>query len=106
MRRLHPKIIALLLLLVFSQKMGLRLWMHHWVHESRTQHNTTAPNAACVQLKCDCIDDAMMPMVGSSLIALDVPARTAIILPAAYLPSLSAAEKVFYSLKGPPAHSL
>jgi len=106
MRRVPPKIIALILLLVFSQKMGLRLWMHHWIHESRALHNTSAPNAASVQLKCDCIDDAMMPMVGSSLIALDIPARRAIVLQAAYLPPFSAAEKIFYSLKGPPAHSL
>jgi hypothetical protein len=103
MRRLHPKIIAFILLLVFTQKMGLRLWMHHWVHESRAPYNATAANAASVHLKCDCIDDAMMPMVGSSLIALDVPAQKAIVLPAAYLPPFSAAEKVFYSLKGPPA---
>jgi hypothetical protein len=106
MRRLHPKIIALLLLLVFTQKMGLRLWMHHWVHESRALHNAAAPNAASVHLKCDCIDDAMMPMVGSSLIALDVPVQAAVVLPATYLPPFSAAEKVFYSLKGPPARLL
>jgi len=106
MRRLHPKIIALLLLLVFTQKMGLRLWMHHWIHESRALHGVGTPNAASVHLKCDCIDDAMMPMVGSSLIALDVPAQTAVALPVAYLPPFSAAEKVFYSLKGPPARLL
>ncbi len=106
MRRLHPKIIALILLLVFTQKMGLRLWMHHWVHESRVQHAVGVPNAASVHLKCDCIDDAMMPMVGSSLIALDVPVQAVVVLPAAYLPPFSAAEKVFYSLKGPPARLL
>jgi hypothetical protein len=106
MRRLHPKIIALVLLLVFSQKMGLRLWMHHWIHESRSLHGSTVPNAASIHLKCDCIDDAMMPLLGSSLIALDVPTRKAIILPAASLPPFSSAEKLFYSLKGPPSSCL
>lgn len=98
-----PKIVALILLLVFSQKMGLRLWMHHWVHESRSLQSSTVPNAAGLHLKCDCIEDAMMPLVGSPLIALDVPTRKAIILPAAWLPPFSAAEKLFFSLKGPPA---
>jgi hypothetical protein len=105
MRRMPPKIVALILLLVFSQKMGLRLWMHHWVHESRSLHSSTVPNAAGLHLKCDCIDDAMMPLVGSSLIALDVPTRKAIVLPAAWLPPFSAAEKLFFSLKGPPSSS-
>ena len=106
MRRLHPKIIALVLLLVFSQKMGLRLWMHHWIHESRYLQGSTVPNAASIHLKCDCMDDAMMPLLGSSLIALNVPVQKAIVLPAPYLPPFSAAEKLFYSLKGPPARSL
>jgi hypothetical protein len=106
MRRLHPKIIALILLLVFSQKLGLRLWMHHWVHESRALHSATVPNAASLHLKCDCIDDAMMPLEGSPLIALDVPTRKATILRAVYLPPFSAAEKLFYSLKGPPSSCL
>jgi hypothetical protein len=106
MRRLHPKIIALVLLLVFSQKMGLRLWMHHWIHESRSLQGSTVPNAASIHLKCDCMDDAMMPLLGSSPIALNVPVQKAIVLPGAYLPPFSAAEKLFYSLKGPPARSL
>src|ERR1700744_807289 len=99
MRRMPPKIIALVLLLVFTQKMGLRLWMHHWVHENRTLHNAAVPNAANPHPKCDCIEDAMMPMEGSSLIALGIPMQLAVILPATYLPPFSAAEKVFYSLK-------
>jgi hypothetical protein len=48
----------------------------------------------------------MMPLEGSPLIALDVPTRKAIILPAVYLPPFSAAEKLFYSLKGPPSSCL
>lgn len=106
MRRLHPKIIAFVLLLVFSQKMGLRLWMHALVHESRAMHSSAVPNAAAVHLKCDCIDDAMMPLVGSSVIALDVPIQEAVTMPTAYLPPFSAAEKLFFSLKGPPARRL
>ncbi len=102
MRRLHPKIIAFILLLVFTQKMGLRLWMHAWVHESRGLQSAPVPNAAAVHLKCDCIDDAMMPLVGSSMIALDVPPQDAVTMPSAYLPPFSAAEKLFFSLKGPP----
>jgi hypothetical protein len=103
MRRLQPKIIAFILLLVFSQKLGLRLWMHAWVHEGRALHGTAVPNAAAVHLKCDCIDDAMMPLVASSVIALDVPIQEAVIMPTAYLPPFSTAEKLFFSLKGPPA---
>jgi hypothetical protein len=103
MRRVHPKILAFILLLVFSQKLGLRLWMHAWVHESRAVHSTAIPNAAAVHLKCDCIDDAMMPLVGSSVVAFEGPIQEAVVMPTAYLPPFSAAEKLFFSLKGPPA---
>ncbi len=106
MRRLHPKIIALVLLLVFTQKMGLRLWMHAWVHESRVPQSTTVPNAAALHLKCDCIDDAMMPLVASPMIALEVPMQEAVSMPAAYLPPFSDAGNLFFSLKGPPAPRL
>lgn len=106
MRRLHPKIIAILLLLVFSQKLGLRLWLHHWIHEAQTLVIPGDSSSGNIQFQCDCFDDAMMPLMESAVITLPVPIRTWTILAAGYHPPFSAAEKLFYSLKGPPAFPL
>lgn len=110
MLRRSPKILAFLLLLVFSQKLGLRLWMHDWFHETqahREAHRTSQlPFAEKIQIGCDCFDDAMMPLVESPFISVSIPIQTGTILSAGYRPPFSAAEKIFYSLKGPPAVSI
>lgn len=102
MFRQYPKIVATFLLLVFTQKAGLRLWMHDWFHESRTAQALSIPHASHVQLKCDCFDDAMMPLLGSSLFTIPLPVRVYATLTAPYQTPILSAEKVFYSLKGPP----
>jgi hypothetical protein len=98
----YAKIISFLLLLVFTQKMGLRLWLHDWFHEN-THSSSKAPAAGKVQLRCDCIDDALMPLTVTAQVVLQAPDQKGVLLLAAYFPPFSAAETVFYSLKGPPA---
>jgi hypothetical protein len=88
--------------------------MHHWFHETqahreahREAHRSTqVPFAEKIQLGCDCFDDAMMPLVESPFITVSIPMQTGTILPVGYRPPFSAAEKIFYSLKGPPAASV
>jgi hypothetical protein len=57
-------------------------------------------------IKCDCIDDVLMPLTGTPPIVLQVPRQNGIALLPAYLPPFSAPEKVFFSLKGPPDLSI
>ncbi|TDW99101.1 hypothetical protein [Dinghuibacter silviterrae] len=99
MFRRHPKIIAVLLLLALSQHVGLRLWMHHWLHE----HNT-ASAAAPVQLQqaCDCFSDTMLPLEESTVFTLTIPSQNATALGDIPSTTVPDTEKVFYSLKGPP----
>jgi hypothetical protein len=103
MFRKYPRIVAVLLLLVFSQKAGLRLWMHHWFHESKTAQNQSVPGSGDLQLKCDCFDDAMMPLMGSPVFVIPVPVRQYTTLTIARHSPILSADKVYYSLKGPPA---
>ena len=102
MRSLHPKIIAIFLLLVFSQKLGLRLWMHHWFHETKTAQSSKFPCSEKKQVRCDCIDDALMPLTGSPFITVSITIQKYIVLLAAYNSPFSDTEELFYSLKGPP----
>ena len=105
MIRRFPKTIAILLLLVFTQKAGLRLWMHHWFHENRTASSQSVPASGDVQLKCDCFDDAMMPLLQSPAYVVPEPIRTYTTLTVARPCQILSADEIYYSLKGPPARS-
>ena len=103
MLRKYPKIVAVLLLLVFTQKAGLRLWMHNWFHESKTAQKQSKSGSEDLQLKCDCFDDAMMPLLESPQFIVPAPIRQyATLTPDRSSPILNA-DKIYYSLKGPPA---
>lgn len=105
MRRLNVRIIALALVLVFTQKMGLRLWMHHWLHETKALSASRHTTVDKLQPNCDCIDDFLMPLTGSALIVLPPPVRTVhVVMATAYMPLIAAAEERHSSLRGPPAH--
>jgi hypothetical protein len=107
MLRKYSRTIAVLLLLVFCQKAGLRLWMHNWLHESKFAHNRSAPGSENLKLKCDCFDDAMMPLLESPLIIIPTPPirQFATLTVDRHSPILSA-DKVYYSLKGPPTSAV
>lgn len=102
MFRKYPKIAATFLLLVFTQQAGLRLWMHDWFHESKTAQTRLFQHASHVQLKCNCFDDAMMPLLGSPTFTIPPPIRVYATLTAPDQSPILSAEKIFYSLKGPP----
>ena len=103
MFRQFPKTVAVFLLLVFTQKAGLRLWMHDWFHESRTAKTASAPHAQHIQLKCDCFDDAMMPLLESPVFTVPQPVRTYSTLTATRQSPILSADDIYYSLKGPPS---
>ncbi len=71
MRKANLRVISFFLILIFSQKLVLGLWLHNWLHESRCDRSTICVNhgAACFELqpvKCNCIDDALMPLIKSN----------------------------------------
>jgi hypothetical protein len=105
MLRKYSRTVAMLLLLVFSQKAGLRMWMHNWLHESKVAHNRSAAGSESLRLNCDCFDDAMMPLLESPLIIVPEPIRQFTTLTVNRHSPILSADKVFYSLKGPPMPS-
>jgi len=104
MLRRQSKTIAVLLLLVFSQKAGLRLWMHHWLHESKT--SSTSPAAEKFQQADDCFNEAMLPLQETAFFILSVPLQKGIVLQRAPQSPAPDREKIYYSLKGPPFASV
>jgi len=106
MLRRHSKTIAVLLLLVFSQKAGLRLWMHHWLHESRTLSTGTTPASEKFQGADDCFNEAILPLQETAFFTLSVPIQKGADLGTTPQSPTPNTEKRYYSLKGPPATSV
>ena len=104
MRRRYSKLIAVFLLLAFVQKAGLRLWMHHWLHESKT--TSTSPAAEKFQLADDCFNEAMLPLQETAVFTLSVPTQKGTPLQSAPQSPTPDREKIYYSLKGPPFASV
>jgi hypothetical protein len=71
MRKPNLRVISFFLILIFSQKLVLGLWLHNWLHESRTDRSSVGMNhgEACYEVqrvKCNCIDAALMPLIQSN----------------------------------------
>lgn len=105
MSRFNLKIIAIVLQLAFTQKLGLGLYLHNWLHTGRSYQgqNTTGPSLDRFQINCTCIDDALMPLVPSTSFELSPPIEYNYTFLSIYHPHVSSSAKIFYALRGPPA---
>ena len=115
MRRINKRFWAGLLLLAFLQKMGLELWLHHWLHEPRqsTQwvelrgerraDGHSAYTQAFLLTSCHCLDDAMMPLLGQSAFRFEVPFVYGPPIPLSPYASFVSRTLGHAALRGPPA---
>jgi len=102
--RTIQKIITLLLILVFSQKMGVGLYLHNWLHASKTHTSATSPlTNEELKYACSCITDFTAPLQETDVQELPLPVsqvhRPAVV-PVLSLPVIY---KYFHSLRAPPA---
>jgi hypothetical protein len=110
MQKVNVRIVSLLLILVFLQKLGMELWVHDWLHETNIAHLIipAAKGKPVVQhhkVICNCLEDAMMPLVEAKAIRCEpVSVRLTTIFVAHYSSYLSG-DKEFSALRGPPAIS-
>ena len=108
MQKLNARIVSMFLILIFFQKMGLELWLHNWVHETTAATSVSAApeGKATLQhqrVKCNCIEDALSPLMEADVIDCDAPPQPPMrLVPTVYFSWLSA-EREFSSLRGPPA---
>ena len=76
---MHPlirKITAGLLLLLFLEKAGLRLWIHDCLHESKTEassKNDRATDKHFSKTGCDCLEDFFIPLTYTEEVSISVP---------------------------------
>jgi hypothetical protein len=98
------KIAALLLILVFSQKMGMGLYLHNWLHASNT-HETSAAPLTSEELKnaCSCINDFTAPLTQTEVQEIPLPNLELFAPAVVAVYTLPVVYKYYHSLRAPPA---
>ncbi len=101
--RIITKLTSLVLILVFSQKMGMSLFLHNWLHASKQHASSSKPiSSQELQLACGCINDFNLPLAETSIPEIQAPV---IIMhkphtePVFVIPAVN---KYFHSLRAPP----
>src|SRR5687768_5437915 len=100
-RSLILRCLASFLILVFSQKTGAGLLYHNLFHDS-SGDETPASAEKNTSFTCACIDDYLMPFVGSEQPQLSTPFTEAIPTPAIFKDRLPFHTPVYSLLRGPP----
>jgi hypothetical protein len=102
--RIITKLTTLVLILVFSQKMGMSLYLHNWLHTS-TQHTTSSSKPISgqeIQFACSCINDFNLPFTESVVPELHAPVIIVHKPHTEPVYSFPAVFKYFRSLRAPP----
>ena len=105
MEKLKKKITAVLLIIAFTQKLGLGLFVHVCFHENAfgLTNDPKNPVAHLQQVRCTCIEDAMIPYAGTTAsIIISTPVKYFFNYCTSYRVLFSSAKKIYYSLRGPP----
>ena len=110
MQKANARIVSLLLILVFLQKLGVELWVHAWLHETTNTHSLVSAQKGKPVLQhhhviCNCLEDAMMPLVETDPIRYDPVSTQLTAVFVSHYSSYLSGEKEFSSLRGPPAFS-
>jgi hypothetical protein len=101
--RIIAKLTTLVLILVFSQKMGMGLYLHNWLHSS-TQHTTSSKpiSGQEIQFACGCINDFNLPFTETTVPELQAPVIVVHKPHADPVYTFPAVSKYFRSLRAPP----
>ena len=68
LNRLITKSLAIFLLLVFSQKIGVGIYLHNWLHlKNYKQSLPQSEGGVAIKYTCNCIDDFSMPLTETSI---------------------------------------
>lgn len=101
--RIITNIMALFLMLVFSQKMGMSLYLHNWLHAVKSHSNTATPvSGQEIKFACGCINDFTVPLTETSFPEITVPFITINRPVAEPVYTFPAVYKYFHSLRAPP----
>jgi hypothetical protein len=97
------RITTILLLLVFTQKMGVGLYLHNWLHASQQHATSSKPiSGQEIQFACGCINDFNLPFTEVTVPTIEVPVTIVNQPHRAPIFAVPAVYKYFHSLRAPP----
>jgi len=105
--RFIQKSFAIILLILFVQKIGVELYLHNWLHTANyRQPSPHIPGNNVVGYSCNCIDDFSMPFTETAepLSQAIFPTHVEFIALAEF--SVSSSSIFYHSLRGPPFSAL
>jgi hypothetical protein len=108
MQKLNVRIVSFFLILAFSQKLGLELWLHNWLHGTTATTSVARlkgdkPLLQNQLIKCHCLDDTLMPLIGTDMVDHGpVQCPFAPVFATTFSSWLSVSQE-FSALRGPPA---
>jgi hypothetical protein len=101
--RIITKLTTLVLILVFSQKMGMSLYLHNWLHVSPKHAESSKPvSSQEIQFACGCINDFNLPLTETTVPAIQVPVTVLHQPHTAPVFTIPAVFKYYHSLRAPP----
>src|SRR5688572_20230345 len=101
--RFITKLTTLVLMLVFSQKMGMSLYLHNWLHAA-TQHTPSSKPISSqeIQFACGCINDFNLPFTETTVPEIQAPLIIVHKPHSRPVFSVPVVSKYFHSLRAPP----
>jgi hypothetical protein len=101
--RIITKLATLALILVFSQKMGMSLFLHNWLHAAQQHSSSSKPiSSQEIQFACGCINDFNLPFTETSIPEIQAPVVIVHKPHAEPVFTIPAVFKYFHSLRAPP----
>lgn len=100
------KLTTFLLILVFSQKMGMSLHLHNWLHAPGKHATSSKPiSSQEIQFACGCINDFNLPFTETTIPAIEPPVVIVNAPQTGPVFSIPTIFKYFHSLRAPPVLS-
>ena len=96
---------AIVLLLAFSQKIGIGLYLHNLLHTTNSQGSLPdqASKNKAVSYNCSCIDDFLLPFSKTTIEIISPETHTTAIFISFYPKAIPFSFQIFNSLRGPPS---
>ena len=103
--RFTVKSFAILLLLVFCQKVGGGLYLHNWLHANACKQFAHTKGEVVSAYNCSCIDDFSMPFAeDAEKLSQPLPSVETEFTPS-YISLISFSATFYHSLRAPPSIS-
>jgi hypothetical protein len=101
--RLVSKLVAVVLLVALSQKIGFGMFYHNWQHSKTASTSLPLSSPSLDGANCNCIDDFSLPFTQSGIYVFTAPEIYSTLFLVNSIEFSSTYYQCFHALRGPPA---